>query len=193
MRRPFWSRMKILFFFFLQMIHPFILFILLLFISSLFQIQVVTFATEHNWDSLDFFDGVDGNAPRLGSYSGKNGHGLRLTFNQTSPGTSYLRSRGRRWWIRWHLVCPLKVISKICRVFSHSEENKLLCMHAVLTSAGGCLQIHPPLLPFTHSAGRVTFIQRWCKSTQGLVSQKHLCAMIICVTLQPFRLQLFEY
>lgn len=38
---------------------------------SLFQIQVVTFATEHNWDSLDFFDGVDGNAPRLGSYSGK--------------------------------------------------------------------------------------------------------------------------
>lgn len=35
------------------------------------QIQVVTFATEHNWDSLDFFDGVDGNAPRLGSYSGK--------------------------------------------------------------------------------------------------------------------------
>lgn len=37
----------------------------------LFQIQVVTFATEHNWDSLDFFDGVDGNAPRLGSYSGR--------------------------------------------------------------------------------------------------------------------------
>ncbi|XP_027868692.1 CUB and sushi domain-containing protein 3-like isoform X5 [Xiphophorus couchianus] len=34
------------------------------------QIQVVTFATEHNWDSLDFFDGMDGNAPRLGSYSG---------------------------------------------------------------------------------------------------------------------------
>ncbi|CAG12911.1 unnamed protein product, partial [Tetraodon nigroviridis] len=34
------------------------------------QIQVVTFVTEHNWDSLDFFDGVDGNAPRLGSYSG---------------------------------------------------------------------------------------------------------------------------
>ncbi|AWO96936.1 putative CUB and sushi domain-containing protein 3-like [Scophthalmus maximus] len=34
------------------------------------QIQVVTFATEHNWDSLDFFDGVDGNARRLGSYSG---------------------------------------------------------------------------------------------------------------------------
>ncbi|XP_037533201.1 CUB and sushi domain-containing protein 3 [Nematolebias whitei] len=34
------------------------------------QIQVVTFATEHNWDSLDFFDGVDANAPRLGSYSG---------------------------------------------------------------------------------------------------------------------------
>lgn len=31
----------------------------------------MTFATEHNWDSLDFFDGVDANAPRLGSYSGK--------------------------------------------------------------------------------------------------------------------------
>ena len=38
------------------------------------KIQVVTFATEHNWDSLDFFDGVDGNAPRLGSYSGKKIH-----------------------------------------------------------------------------------------------------------------------
>uniref|UniRef100_A0AAR2JXJ0 CUB and Sushi multiple domains 3a n=1 Tax=Pygocentrus nattereri TaxID=42514 RepID=A0AAR2JXJ0_PYGNA len=34
------------------------------------QIQVVSFATEHNWDSLDFYDGADNNAPRLGSYSG---------------------------------------------------------------------------------------------------------------------------
>lgn len=36
-----------------------------------FQITVITFSTEHNWDSLDFYDGVDGNAPRLGSYSGR--------------------------------------------------------------------------------------------------------------------------
>lgn len=35
------------------------------------QIQVVSFATEHNWDSLDFYDGADNHAPRLGSYSGK--------------------------------------------------------------------------------------------------------------------------
>uniref|UniRef100_A0A8C4MYG0 CUB and Sushi multiple domains 3 n=1 Tax=Equus asinus asinus TaxID=83772 RepID=A0A8C4MYG0_EQUAS len=34
------------------------------------QVQVVSFATEHNWDSLDFYDGGDNNAPRLGSYSG---------------------------------------------------------------------------------------------------------------------------
>ncbi|XP_050987326.1 CUB and sushi domain-containing protein 3 isoform X1 [Labeo rohita] len=34
------------------------------------QITVVTFSTEHNWDSLDFYDGVDSSAPRLGSYSG---------------------------------------------------------------------------------------------------------------------------
>ncbi|XP_034615478.1 CUB and sushi domain-containing protein 3 [Trachemys scripta elegans] len=34
------------------------------------QVQVVNFATEHNWDSLDFYDGADNNAPRLGSYSG---------------------------------------------------------------------------------------------------------------------------
>ncbi|KAI4582045.1 hypothetical protein MJG53_009570 [Ovis ammon polii x Ovis aries] len=33
------------------------------------QVQVVSFATEHNWDSLDFYDGGDNNAPRLGSYS----------------------------------------------------------------------------------------------------------------------------
>lgn len=32
---------------------------------------MVSFATEHNWDSLDFYDGGDNNAPRLGSYSGK--------------------------------------------------------------------------------------------------------------------------
>uniref|UniRef100_A0A6Q2X490 CUB and Sushi multiple domains 3a n=1 Tax=Esox lucius TaxID=8010 RepID=A0A6Q2X490_ESOLU len=34
------------------------------------QIQVVSFASEHNWDSLDFYDGADNHAPRLGSYSG---------------------------------------------------------------------------------------------------------------------------
>uniref|UniRef100_A0A4W5NX14 CUB and Sushi multiple domains 3 n=1 Tax=Hucho hucho TaxID=62062 RepID=A0A4W5NX14_9TELE len=34
------------------------------------QIQVVSFASEHNWDSLDFYDGGDNHAPRLGSYSG---------------------------------------------------------------------------------------------------------------------------
>ncbi|XP_060679965.1 CUB and sushi domain-containing protein 3 [Hemiscyllium ocellatum] len=34
------------------------------------QVQVISFATEHNWDSLDFYDGVDTNAPRLGSFSG---------------------------------------------------------------------------------------------------------------------------
>ncbi|TNN72286.1 CUB and sushi domain-containing protein 3 [Liparis tanakae] len=34
------------------------------------QIQIVSFATEHNWDSLDFYDGADNHAPRLGSYSG---------------------------------------------------------------------------------------------------------------------------
>ncbi len=31
----------------------------------------MSFATEHNWDSLDFYDGADNNAPRLGSYSGE--------------------------------------------------------------------------------------------------------------------------
>lgn len=44
-------------------------FFLPLFLSL--QIQVVSFATEHNWDSLDFYDGGDNHAPRLGSYSGK--------------------------------------------------------------------------------------------------------------------------
>ncbi|XP_038827831.1 CUB and sushi domain-containing protein 3-like [Salvelinus namaycush] len=34
------------------------------------QVQVVSFASEHNWDSLDFYDGGDNHAPRLGSYSG---------------------------------------------------------------------------------------------------------------------------
>lgn len=34
---------------------------------------MVSFATEHNWDSLDFYDGADSHAPRLGSYSGELG------------------------------------------------------------------------------------------------------------------------
>lgn len=46
------------------------------------QIQVVSFATEHNWDSLDFYDGADNNAPRLGSYSGKNMLLFRLNLEQ---------------------------------------------------------------------------------------------------------------
>ncbi|KAM3932341.1 CUB and sushi domain-containing protein 1 isoform 2-T2 [Leptodactylus fuscus] len=34
------------------------------------QIQVLSFATEHNWDSLEIYDGSDMNSPRLGSFSG---------------------------------------------------------------------------------------------------------------------------
>nr|XP_014341913.1 PREDICTED: CUB and sushi domain-containing protein 1-like [Latimeria chalumnae] len=34
------------------------------------QIQVISFATEHNWDSLEIYDGIDMSAPRLGSFSG---------------------------------------------------------------------------------------------------------------------------
>lgn len=34
------------------------------------QIQVMTFATEHNWDSLEIYDGGDMTAPKLGSFSG---------------------------------------------------------------------------------------------------------------------------
>ncbi|XP_054557111.1 CUB and sushi domain-containing protein 1 [Talpa occidentalis] len=34
------------------------------------QIQVVGFATEQNWDSLEIHDGPDASAPRLGSFSG---------------------------------------------------------------------------------------------------------------------------
>ncbi|XP_072264529.1 CUB and sushi domain-containing protein 1 [Pyxicephalus adspersus] len=34
------------------------------------QIQVLSFATEHNWDSLEIYDGSDMTAPRLGSFSG---------------------------------------------------------------------------------------------------------------------------
>lgn len=30
----------------------------------------MTFATEHNWDSLEIYDGGDMTAPKLGSFSG---------------------------------------------------------------------------------------------------------------------------
>ncbi|XP_067832359.1 CUB and sushi domain-containing protein 3 [Heptranchias perlo] len=45
------------------------------------QVQVISFATEHNWDSLDFYDGVDTNAPRLGSFSGTT---IPVLLNSTS-------------------------------------------------------------------------------------------------------------
>lgn len=35
------------------------------------QIQVISFATEQNWDSLEIYDGGDVTAPRLGSFSGQ--------------------------------------------------------------------------------------------------------------------------
>uniref|UniRef100_G3SQQ0 CUB and Sushi multiple domains 1 n=1 Tax=Loxodonta africana TaxID=9785 RepID=G3SQQ0_LOXAF len=34
------------------------------------QVQVISFATEQNWDSLEIYDGGDMTAPRLGSFSG---------------------------------------------------------------------------------------------------------------------------
>ncbi|XP_035867009.1 CUB and sushi domain-containing protein 1 [Phyllostomus discolor] len=34
------------------------------------QVQVLSFATEQNWDSLEIYDGADASAPRLGSFSG---------------------------------------------------------------------------------------------------------------------------
>ena len=41
------------------------------FCGGILQIQVISFATEHNWDSLEIYDGGDMTAPRLGSFSGE--------------------------------------------------------------------------------------------------------------------------
>lgn len=38
-----------------------------------FQIQVVSFVTEQNWDSLEVFDGADNTVTMLGSFSGEAG------------------------------------------------------------------------------------------------------------------------
>ncbi|XP_034777574.2 CUB and sushi domain-containing protein 1-like [Acipenser ruthenus] len=45
------------------------------------QIQVMSFATEHNWDSLEIYDGGDLTAPKLGSFSGTTAPAL---LNSTS-------------------------------------------------------------------------------------------------------------
>ncbi|CAG5854549.1 unnamed protein product [Menidia menidia] len=45
------------------------------------QIQVMAFATEHNWDSLEIYDGGDMTAPKLGSFSGTTAPAL---LNSTS-------------------------------------------------------------------------------------------------------------
>lgn len=47
----------------------------------------MTFATEHNWDSLEIYDGGDMTAPKLGSFSGKTAcshmHLNALSYAQT--------------------------------------------------------------------------------------------------------------
>ncbi|KAL2083424.1 hypothetical protein ACEWY4_021197 [Coilia grayii] len=45
------------------------------------QIQVISFALEHNWDSLEIYDGGDMTAPKLGSFSGTTAPAL---LNSTS-------------------------------------------------------------------------------------------------------------
>lgn len=37
------------------------------------QIQVISFVTEQNWDSLEVFDGADNTVTMLGSFSGEVG------------------------------------------------------------------------------------------------------------------------
>ncbi|KAG9344371.1 hypothetical protein JZ751_011040, partial [Albula glossodonta] len=49
--------------------------------NSLNCIQVMSFATEHNWDSLEIYDGGDMTAPKLGSFSGTTAPAL---LNSTS-------------------------------------------------------------------------------------------------------------
>lgn len=41
-----------------------------LFFLSVSQIQVISFVTEQNWDSLEVFDGGDNTDTMLGSFSG---------------------------------------------------------------------------------------------------------------------------
>lgn len=47
--------------------------------GGVLQIQVISFATEHNWDSLEIYDGGDMTAPRLGSFSGEDKSWLKHT------------------------------------------------------------------------------------------------------------------
>ena len=42
------------------------------------QIQVISFVTEQNWDSLEVFDGADNTVTMLGSFSGEMGASRNL-------------------------------------------------------------------------------------------------------------------
>lgn len=48
-------------------------------VSSLSQIQVISFVTEQNWDSLEVFDGGDNTDTMLGSFSGIAGYAFLYT------------------------------------------------------------------------------------------------------------------
>lgn len=42
------------------------------------QIQVISFVTEQNWDSLEVFDGADNTVTMLGSFSGEGASGVSV-------------------------------------------------------------------------------------------------------------------
>uniref|UniRef100_A0A8C1PHK2 CUB and Sushi multiple domains 3a n=1 Tax=Cyprinus carpio TaxID=7962 RepID=A0A8C1PHK2_CYPCA len=105
------------------------------------QIQVVSFATEHNWDSLDFYDGADNNAPRLGSYSGttipqllnSTSNNLYLNFvsdiSVSAAGfhLEYTGTTQQQWHsvLNKHSICNLKIM--ICFVFVKGNAH-ITCM-----------------------------------------------------------------
>lgn len=80
--------------------------------GGVLQIQVISFATEHNWDSLEIYDGGDMTAPRLGSFSGEN----MPWFKHTGLYTGVWESMSLLTYVHMECICIASFIISLWNV-----------------------------------------------------------------------------
>lgn len=103
---------------------------------------MITFATEHNWDSLEIYDGGDMTAPKLGSFSGTTTHTRARTHIHAH------RLRGSKMdEIGQHLNhrCARTHISSDTNtqnIYEHRQTRTLAAAHDKLHATGFELRTH---------------------------------------------------
>uniref|UniRef100_A0A8D2L0U8 CUB and Sushi multiple domains 2 n=1 Tax=Varanus komodoensis TaxID=61221 RepID=A0A8D2L0U8_VARKO len=113
------------------------------------QIQVISFVTEQNWDSLEVFDGGDNTATMLGSFSGDKAFLLGASLNWLGLGFKAVPAQDRWGFLDWE--CPLH-----CVALSHSAFLPLLLQgHSHISCMPGTVRRwnYPPPLCIAQCGG----------------------------------------